>query len=107
MQPPGNLANLFQGVRREDGDTAQRLRDIGWGRWQFGGDEFQLQADGGQRLAGAGVQFAPQSLAFHLNLADRPAPAAPAPAPLLEFAEQAPLQTQQAEEMTGEAPLET
>ena len=49
------------------------------GDGQFGGDHFELQADGGQRLADAGVQFAAQPLPFHLDLAYGFAPAAPAP----------------------------
>jgi hypothetical protein len=57
--------------------------------------------DGGQHLADSGVQFAPQSLAFHLDLAYGFAPAVLAP---LRPAEQAP-QPQQPEEMTRELPL--
>src|ERR1035437_969787 len=103
MQPPGEVANLLHGVRREGGDAAQRLPDVARGRWEFGGNDFELQPDGGQHLTDAGMQFAPQSPAFHFNLAYGCAPAAPAP--LLRCGKQAPLQPQQLEEMKGEPTL--
>src|ERR1019366_9333274 len=89
MQPPGDVADLLHGVRGESGDAVQGLADLAGGGGEFRGDDFQLQADGGQHLAGAGVQFAPQSLAFHLNLAD--GFAAAATAPLLRSAKKAAL----------------
>jgi hypothetical protein len=48
---------------------------------QVRGDDLELQADGGQHLSHAGVQFPAQALPFEIDLAHGPAPDAAAPVP--------------------------
>jgi hypothetical protein len=79
MQPPGNRAHLYEGFIRQGGDAAQRLFH-GRGRLgPLGSDDFQLQTDGGQHLAHAGMQFPAKPLPFAFDQANGLAAAAVPP----------------------------
>jgi hypothetical protein len=80
MQSPGNGSHLLKGFIRQGGDAAQRLFH-GRGRLRgLGSYDFQLQPDGGQHLAHAGMQFPAKTLPLAFDLDDG---LAAAPVPLL------------------------
>jgi hypothetical protein len=70
VKPAAYGAHLVEGVGGEGADAAQRLLD---GRGRIGKlavDDFELNADGGEKLSDAGVELAAEALALALDLAD-------------------------------------
>ena len=70
LEPVGERADLSEGVGDQAGDAFEGLTD-GAGRiGELHFDGFDLEADGGERLADAGMEIAAEALALQLKLMD-------------------------------------